>query len=74
MQAGVPGNPRGKKAGKVELIETLADVMPFRGIPENIRSDTRPTTHCGDRTLFTIARKRGSSFKVANSGLPSKAK
>jgi putative transposase len=28
-----------RRLGRYEVIETLADVMLFRGIPENIRSD-----------------------------------
>ena len=31
-----------RRLGRYEVIETLADVMPFRGIPENIRSDNGP--------------------------------
>src|SRR6266481_4011821 len=31
-----------RKLGKYEVIEALADVMLFRGIPENIRSDNGP--------------------------------
>jgi len=29
-----------RRLGRYEVIETLADVMLFRGIPEYIRSDT----------------------------------
>lgn len=31
-----------RRLGRYEVIETLADVMLFRGIPENIRSDNGP--------------------------------
>ena len=31
-----------RRLGKYEVIETLADVMLFRGIPESIRSDNGP--------------------------------
>ena len=31
-----------RKLGRYEVIEALADVMLFRGIPENIRSDNGP--------------------------------
>jgi putative transposase len=31
-----------RRLGTYEVIETLADVMLFRGIPENIRSDNGP--------------------------------
>ncbi len=31
-----------RRLGRYELIEALADVMLFRGIPENIRSDNGP--------------------------------
>src|SRR5208282_5508098 len=32
----------GRRLGRYEVIEALADVMLFRGIPENIRSDNGP--------------------------------
>jgi putative transposase len=31
-----------RRLGKYEVIEALADVMLFRGVPENIRSDNGP--------------------------------
>jgi len=31
-----------RRLGRYEVIEALADVMLFRGIPENIRSDNGP--------------------------------
>ena len=37
IHPGVPGYPGGEKAREVRAIEALADVMLFRGIPENIR-------------------------------------
>jgi hypothetical protein len=42
IHAGVPGDPRRQKVGRYEVIETLADRMLYRGIPENIRSDNGP--------------------------------
>jgi transposase InsO family protein len=42
IHPGVPGDPCGQKAWRYEVIEALADVMLFRGIPENIRSDNGP--------------------------------
>jgi putative transposase len=38
----VSGDPRGASLGSYEVIEALADVMLWRGIPENIRSDNGP--------------------------------
>jgi transposase InsO family protein len=35
-----------RRLGKYEVIEALADVMLYRGIPENIRSDNVLTTEC----------------------------
>jgi hypothetical protein len=35
-----------RRLGRYEVIEALADVMLFRGIPENIRSDNVLTTEC----------------------------
>ena len=38
----VRGDPRGEKTAEVEVIEALADVTLYRGIPENIRLDNGP--------------------------------
>jgi hypothetical protein len=35
-----------RRLGKYEVIEALADVMLYRGIPENIRSDNVLTSEC----------------------------
>ena len=35
-----------RRLGRYEVIEALADVMLYRGIPENIRSDNVLTTEC----------------------------
>ncbi len=35
-----------RRLGSLEVIEALADVMLFRGIPEHIRSDNVLTTEC----------------------------
>ena len=35
-----------RRLGRYELIETLADVLLFRGIPENIRSESSQRS-CG---------------------------
>jgi len=37
--SGVPGHPGGARVGEHEVMETLAEVMLWRGIPESIRSD-----------------------------------
>ena len=42
VHAGVPGVAGGAALGKFEVIETLADVMLVRGIPEHIRWDNGP--------------------------------
>jgi hypothetical protein len=41
IHVGMFNDSRGAKAGEVRS-EALADVMPYRGIPENIRSDNGP--------------------------------
>ena len=40
----MPGDPRGPALalGSLEVIETLAEVMLWRGIPEHMRSDNGP--------------------------------
>ena len=40
-----------RRLGKYEVIEALADVMLFRGIPENMRSDNGPEFVAKDRIL-----------------------
>jgi len=50
VHAGVFGDPRGEKAGKYEVIEALADVMLYRGIPETFVRTTAPNSwpkNCG---------------------------
>ena len=50
IRAGVFSDSGSKKLGRYEVIEALADVMLYRGMPENIRSDNGPSSwprNCG---------------------------